>query len=113
VFAGDRVDGGLVQVAALVALAALHRTPALAGIDQLDLALAVRLFAVGHHPHKGADAGVVKHLLRQGNDRFQLVAFDDPAADFALAAAGAAGEQGRVVEHNRDAGARPVSGRLA
>ena len=108
-FAGDRVDGGLGQIPALVAQAALHRAPALAGIDQLDLALAVGLFAVGHHPHEGADAGVVKHLLRQGNDCFQLVAFNDPAPDLALAAAGATGEQGGTVEHNGNPGARPVA----
>jgi hypothetical protein len=60
--------------------------------------------AVGDHPDEGADAGVVEHLLGQGDDGFELVALDDPAADLALAAAGAAGEQRRAVED--DGGAR-------
>ncbi len=103
VLAGDLGNGGLVQIAAFVAEAALHRRPALAGVDQLNLALAVRLLAVAEHPDEGADAGVVEHLLGQGDDGFQPVVFDDPAADFAFAAARAAGEQRRAVENDGDA----------
>jgi len=40
--------------------------------------------AVGDHPDEGADAGVVEHLFGQGDDGFELVALDDPAADLAL-----------------------------
>jgi hypothetical protein len=71
---------------------------ALAGVDELDPALAVVGLAVGDHPDEGADTRVVEHLLGQGDDGFKLVALDDPAADLALAAAGAAGKQGRAVE---------------
>ena len=92
-FAGDLIDHGRVEETALVAQAALHGRVALAGIDELDLAPAVLGLAVGDHPDEGADTGVVEHLLGQGDDGFELVALDDPAADFALAAAGAAGKQ--------------------
>src|SRR5690606_25261983 len=90
VFAGHGIQCGLVEVAALVAEAALHRRVALAGVDELNLALAVLGLAVGDHPDEGADAGVVEHLLRQGDDGLELVALDDPAPNLALTAAGAA-----------------------
>ena len=100
VFAGDGVERGLIEVAALVTQAALHRRVARAGVDELDPALAVGGLAVADHPDEGADAGVVEHLLGQGDDGFEHVALDDPAPDVALAAAGTAGKQRRAVEHD-------------
>ena len=41
--------------------------------------------AVGQHPDIGGDAGVVEHVQRQGDDGFEPVVLDDPAADIALA----------------------------
>ena len=104
VLASHFIDGFFIQPAALVAEAAFHRREALTGVDQLNLALAVLLLAVTEHPDKGADAGVVEHLFRQGNDGFQPVVLDDPAANFAFTAARAAGEKRRAVED--DSGAR-------
>ena len=63
-FAGDGIKRGLIEIAALVAKATLHRRPALAGVDQLNLAFAVGGLAVGDHPDEGADTRVVEHLLR-------------------------------------------------
>ena len=62
------------------------------------LPLRALLLAVGDDPDVSADAGVVEHLLRQGDDGFEPVVLDDPLADFALAAARAAGEQRRAGE---------------
>ena len=64
-----------------------------AGIEKLNLALAALLLAVGDDPDVGADAGVVEHLLRQGDDGLQPVVLDDPLADVALAGARAAGRR--------------------
>ena len=114
--AGDLADlVGLAVVAvadlvALVAQALAHLDEEAAGVDELDLAFALRLLAVGEHPDVGRDAGVVEKLVRQGDDRLEPVVFDDPAADLALAAAGVAGEQRRAVEDDRDRGCRPARG---
>ena len=86
------------DLAALVAQAAAHRDQDFAGVDELDFALAALLLPVGDNPDVGADAGVVEHLFRQGDDGFEPVVFDDPLADVALAAARAAGEERRAVE---------------
>ena len=96
--------------AALVAEALLHLHPERAGVDELNLAFARLLFPVGEHPEVGGDAGVVEELLGQGDDGLQPVVLDDPAADFALAAAGVAGEEGRAVEDDGDAAAAVLRG---
>ena len=88
----------LADLPAFVAQAAAHGDIAFAGIEKLDLALATLFLAVGDDPDIGADAGVVEHLLRQGDDGLQPVVFDDPLADVALAGTGAAGEKGRAAE---------------
>jgi len=51
----------------------------------------------------GADVGVVKELIGQGDDGLQPVVFDDPATDFAFAAFGTVREAGRAVEYDADA----------
>ena len=59
--------------------------------------------AVGDDPDIGADAGVVEHLFRQGDDGLQPVVLDDPLADVAFAGTGAAGKEGRAVEDDGQA----------
>ena len=77
--------------------------PDVARIEELDLALAPLLLAVGDDPDVGADAGVVEHLLRQGDDGLEPVVLDDPLADVALARARAAGEERRAAEDDGQA----------
>src|SRR5262245_49486384 len=76
----------LVAQASLTVCAATRR-PEVSRINELDLALAVLLLAVGDDPDVGADAGVVEHLLGQGDDGFEPVLLDDPLANLALARA--------------------------
>jgi hypothetical protein len=59
----------------------------LAGIDQLHLALALARFVIGQQPDIGGDAGVVKQVVGQLDDRFEPVVFDNVPADIAFAAA--------------------------
>ena len=70
-----------------------HLDPVLAGVDQLDLAPALGRLAVGHDPEVGGDPGVVEELVGQGDDGFEPVVLDDPAADLGLARASSAGEE--------------------
>ena len=56
-------------------------------IDELDLALALRRLTVRQHPDVGGNAGVVEELFRQGDDGFEPVVLQNPAANFALTAA--------------------------
>ena len=94
---------GVAQLVALVAQALGHLDEEAPRVDELDLALAPRFLAVGHHPEIGRDAGIVEQLVGQGDDGLQPVVLDDPAPDVALAAAGVAREQGRAVEHDGEA----------
>jgi hypothetical protein len=107
-------DGRAVRIADLVALVAqglAHLLVEVHGVDELDLALALRRLAVGDDPHVGEDAGVEEELVGQGDDGLQPVVLQDPAADLALPGAGVAGEQGRAVEDDGDAAA-PRADRL-
>jgi hypothetical protein len=70
----------------------------------------VRALPVGDDPEVGGDAGVVEELVGQGDDGFEPVVLDDPAADLGLAGAGRAGEQRRAVEHDGQAGAALLDG---
>src|SRR5690606_8041293 len=83
------------ELAALVAEATAHRNPTVAGVQELDLALASRLLSVCEDPDVGANPGVVEHLLRQGDDGLEPVPFDDPLPDVALTRTGASGEERR------------------
>src|SRR5689334_12858465 len=76
-----RRDVVLAHETALVPEAAAHRLPARARVNELNLAPAVLLLAVRHQPNIGADTGVVKHLLRQGHDRFEPIIADNPLPD--------------------------------
>ena len=78
----------------------------LGSVDKLHLASAVRRLAVAEHPDVGGDAGVVEHVERQGDDGFQPVVLDNPAANVALALARVAGEEGTAVVHLGDAAAQ-------
>ena len=97
---GDVVDARIIgravvrlaELAALVPQAAPHGHVELASVQKLDLALALSFLPVRDDPDVGPDAGVVEHLLGQGDDGFEPVVLDDPLADVAFAGAGAAGE---------------------
>jgi hypothetical protein len=102
---GDLPDVRRRDFAALVAQALAHRRPEVRRVDELHLAPARRRLAVREHPHVGRDAGVVEKLLRQRHQRVEPVIFEDPPADFALAAAGVPGEQRRAVHHDGDVAA--------
>lgn len=101
----DALDVGLAQFLALGAERLPHLLVELGGIDELDLALALRLLVVGDDPNVGRDAGVVEHVGGQGDDGFQPVVLDDPAADLRLARARAADEKRRAIEHDANAAA--------
>ena len=101
----DALDVGGGQFAVLVAEVFAQRAEPLAGVDQLDVALALGRLAVAEQPDVGGDAGVVEDVERQGDDGLKPVVFDDPAADVALALAGVAGEEGAAVMHLGDAAA--------
>ena len=95
-----RSDIVLPHLTSLVAQAATHGLPAGAGINELNFALAVRLLAVGDEPDIGADAGVVEHLFRQGDNSLKPVVLNHPFANLALSAAGTAGKERRAVKNN-------------
>jgi len=56
-------------------------------INKLHLPFAMLWFTIAQHPDVGGDAGVVKKIEREGDDRFEPVVLEDPAADLALALA--------------------------
>ena len=66
------------------------------------LAFALGAFVVVQYPDVCGNAGVVKQLIRQGDNRLQPVVFDNPLADAVLATTGLAGKQGRTVKDNPD-----------
>ena len=63
-------------------------------------------FPVAEHPDVGGNAGVVEHVQRQGDNGFQPVVLDDPAADVALALPGVPGEERAAVVHLGNAAAK-------
>ena len=99
---GDLGDMLVRQLLALGAEALAHLLPETAGVDQLQPALAVGGFAVGDDPDIGRDAGVVEHVGRQADDRLDQIVLQQIAANLALAAARAAGEQRRAIEHDAE-----------
>ena len=60
---------------------------------------------VADNPDDRCDAGVVEHIGGQADDGFDQVVLQHVAADFALARAGAAGEQRRAVQDDAEAAA--------
>ena len=107
---GDVVDVGGAQFLAFAAQAFAHFLPEAGGVDELHLALAGGRLAVADDPDVGADAGVVEHVRRQGDDGLHEVVFEDVAADFAFAAAGTAGEERGTVEDDAEAAAAVAGG---
>src|SRR2546426_8577233 len=89
----------------LVAQTRAHRDPEAARVDELHLSLALALLPVRENPNISGNACVVEELLRHGDERFQPVVLQDPAADFALPATSIAGEQRRAVHDDRNAAA--------
>jgi hypothetical protein len=59
-----------------------------AGVYQLDFALALRRFSVREYPYIGSDAGVVEHVGWQSDDGFEVIVFEHPATNFAWSATG-------------------------
>ena len=57
------------DLVALVAQALLHLDEELAGVDELDLALARLFLPVGENPDVSGDAGVVEELVGQRDHR--------------------------------------------
>ncbi len=98
--AGDQADmvkAAVLSIAddiAFVAQALAHFVVKLAGIDELDFALATHFLFVGDDPDIGTDSGIVKKLIWHGDDGFQQVVFDDPAADIGFTTTGISGEEG-------------------
>jgi hypothetical protein len=66
---------------AFVAQTFFHFHEKIGGINQLHFILPRFGLAVTDNPDVGEDACVVKHLVRQGDNSFQIVIFNNPAAD--------------------------------
>ncbi len=94
------------QLAVLLAQIFSQGLVPLRGIDELHPAFAVGGLAVGEHPDVGGNAGVVKHIERQGDNRLEPVVFDDPAPNIALALASIACKEGGTVMHLGNAAAQ-------
>ena len=77
--------------------------PEAGGVYELHLALARLWLPVADDPDVGRNAGVVKHVGRQADDGFDEVILQDVAADLALAAARAAGEERGAIQHDAEA----------
>ena len=84
----DKINTGVIQVYTLGAdvFAAFYKT--FAGIDELNLAATVQIFAFGQHPDIGGDPGVVEQIGRQLNDGFHQITLDDITADLGCAGTG-------------------------
>ncbi len=101
----DLVDVGGSEGAVLFAEVLAQLFVELGGVDELDLALALRGLVIGQHPDVGGDAGVVEDVVRKLDDGLQVVVLDEVAADVAGTAAGIAGEEGGAVVNGGDAAA--------
>ncbi|PPE82089.1 hypothetical protein C4609_10745, partial [Streptococcus agalactiae] len=64
VVAHDRPAVFVADLAALLAHGLAHRREAVGGVDELDEALAPRLFVHVEHPHERGDVGAVEHRGR-------------------------------------------------
>ncbi len=99
-------DGRDVRHADFVTLVAerlAHLLEEVDRVDELHLALPARGLSVRDDPQVGRDACVVEELIRQGDDRFEPIVFDDPLPDLALARARVPGEERRAIEDDREA----------
>ena len=104
-------DVVLAEFAVLLAQVLAQGSEAVRGVDQLHLASPVLGLAVREYPDVGRDAGVVEHVRGQGDDGFEPVVLEDPAANVALALARVSREQRTAVVYLRNAAAEP-RGRL-
>ena len=66
-----RPVGRVAELVALVAETLRHLHEEAPRVDELDLALAPGLLAVGEHPDIGGDPSVVEELVRQGRPRLR------------------------------------------
>src|SRR5689334_20903021 len=99
----DISDLRLADLLALLAEALAHLREQLTGVDELDLAPTLGSLAIRDDPEVRADPGVIEELVGKGDDALEPVVLDNPAADLALARAGAAREQRRAVEDDGQA----------
>src|SRR5437588_1057972 len=74
------------DLATLVAEAAAHLHPEPCRVDKLNLALTGRRLAVADDPDVGRDPGVVEELLRERDQCFQQIVFQDVPPDLTLSA---------------------------
>ena len=81
IYTGDVGDVVIREFLALFTQGFTHPLEKGGRIDQLHLVLASALLLVRQHPDVGENSGVVKHLIRQRDDRFQPVVLKDPTAD--------------------------------
>ncbi len=79
--------------------------PEAAGVDQLQLALAVFRLAVAENPDVSGNDGIVEHIGGQADDGFHEVVLQHTVADFAFTGTGRDGKQRRAVEDNAKAAA--------
>ena len=69
-------------------------------INQLNFALALRALVLGENPDICSNAGVIKQVSRQRNNRLDQIVFQHPAANLTLAGRYATGEKGTAVFNN-------------
>ena len=72
----------------------------LPSVDQHDSALMRFRRVVSQHPDVGENAGVVKQLIGQHDNRIQPVVFQNPPPNFAFAGTTVSVRQRRAVEDN-------------
>ncbi len=89
------------NLVALVAQAAAHLLIEGDAVDELHLALAFRCFAVAQNPNIGENARVIEQLVRQGDNCFQEILFDNRLPDIAFPAARPTRKERRAIKHNR------------
>jgi hypothetical protein len=82
-----------------------YRAPQAGDVDELDAAAAMLRPPVRENPQVGADAGAEEDLRGQGDDGFDQIILQQPAADFGFARAGPAVEQRRAGQHDHRAAA--------
>ena len=108
------LSGGFTSLSALSSYSAYRRTSSLICSSESSLRLLPRLLSIfysggcrrlialylaggrvfiGDNPDIGINAGVVEHLVRQGDYRIEHIALDNPAANIGFAGTGIAGKQ--------------------
>src|SRR3546814_8619273 len=71
----------LAHLSALLAHGLAHGLPLSGAVDELDLALALRILVPVEDPDVGPDSCAVEHAVRQRDDHIDEVFFEQPLAD--------------------------------